>query len=217
MRFMEWSKSNFPVRLAVLALVCAFVASLGVVGFPDEAQAGRKNVWSVKFKCSDESDDLVDLIPTLDTSENFFLQTIVNIHNPTEQTIQFNKKAVIALRQNQIPGDDPTDFVSDKDGETLGPNEALALDCLDIRDLFANSKPAIDVTNTIAVHDLLEGYVVIESETGRKIPDLAVCANYIMASVRGAQEGGDEPTGASLHVQCYDPFRVKFRGKFKPF
>jgi len=36
MRFMGFSKSNFSVRFAALALVGAFVASLGVVALPSE-------------------------------------------------------------------------------------------------------------------------------------------------------------------------------------
>lgn len=93
MRFMGFSKSYLPVRFAALALVCAFVASLGVVALPSEAEAGRRNVWSAKFKCSDNGSaaDKIQL-DTIFASDEFFIQTLVNIHNPTEGTVKFKKK-----------------------------------------------------------------------------------------------------------------------------
>ena len=39
MRFMGFSKSYLPARFAALALVGAFVASLGVVALPSAAEA----------------------------------------------------------------------------------------------------------------------------------------------------------------------------------
>ena len=213
MKFMGFSKSNLPVRFAALALVGAFVASLGVVALPSEAEARRANVWSVKFKCSEDTDDLIELDSNPFAVDDFFLQTIVNIHNPGDRTIRFNKKVVVALRQSDIDSDnDPSDNVSALDGETLGPNEALALDCEDIRKVFNDSVRFGEDDH----FDLVEGFVVIESERGSSTPDLAVCANYMLVSrpSRFDTSGGDEVTGLALHNQCYKPLRVRVRGKF---
>jgi len=218
MRFMGFSKINFSVRFAALAMVGAFAASLGVVALPSEAEAGRRNVWSVKFKCSEDSDDLVKLTDEYDdTEDNFFLQTIVNIHNPSDRTVNFKVKVVVALRQADITGGaDPSDNVSDQISRTLGSNEARALDCADIRSAFASATDSFGLED---VEDVVEGFVVIESERGSRIPELAVCANYIFASAQDINfsAGGsvEEPIGASIHVLCYDPIRARFKSSNK--
>jgi len=101
MRFMGFSKIYFSVRFAVLALVCAFVASLGVVALPSEAEAARRNVWSVKFKCSKDADNFnrMQLDASFDTTD-FFVNTIVNIHNPSDRDVRFKKNYVIMAAQH---------------------------------------------------------------------------------------------------------------------
>ena len=213
MGFMGFSKSYLPVRFAALALVGAFVASLGVVALPSEAQARRSNVWSVEFKCADDqgATNKIQLDSIFDANE-FFIQTLVNIHNPTERTVKFKKKVVVALRQHLISGDDiPRKNVSKKVSETLGSNESLALDCEDIRKVFETANRDFHAQST---SNLVEGFVVIESEKGRRIPDLAVCANYMLVAEQLAGTNSVSPTGLSLHNQCYKPIRVRFRSKF---
>ena len=195
----------------MLALVFAFAASLGVVALPSEAQAGRRNVWSVKFKCSQDDgntnfDELVDL-PYIDETNEFVVFTTVNIHNPTDRTVDFNKKVVIVEPQHV----NSTTKVSDKDGITLGANKAHNIDCKDIHKLFKDS--TIDPDN-FEVEEVYEGWVVIESEKGKKIPDLAVCANYFAAVWDTSTDKGG---GTSAQTLCYKPIRVRFTGDFKLF
>ncbi len=212
MRFMGFSKSNFPARFAVLALVGAFVASLGVVALPSEAQARRGNVWSVKYKCSvdviNSYEEVIDL-PYIGESNEFVVQTTVNIHNPTEGTVRFNKKVVIVEPQHANSNTE----VSAKDGITLSANKAHSIDCLDIVDILTvdQGDPVINPED-FAVERVFEGFVVIESEKGRRIPDLAVCANYILA-IDDVNTG----QGASLHTECIEPIRVRFKQNFKFF
>ena len=224
MRFMEWSKSYFPVRFAALALVGAFVASLGVVALPSEAQARRGNVWSVKFKCSLSNINpyagtgLVIDLPYLGVlvDNDFVLQTIVNIHNPTNKEVRFNKKVVIVGPQHlKSTSFDPTE-VSGKDGITLDANEAHSVDCEDIVDILAGPELGTPVIDPLLfdVEGIFEGFVVIESERGKNIPDLAVCANYISFVI---DEDTVDSLGTSLDVECFDPIRVRFKGAFQLF
>jgi hypothetical protein len=71
--------------------------------------------------------------------------TTVNIHNPHLNPLSFRKKAVIALPQRSTPG-----AISGFVGETLKPDEALGVDCQDIRELFS---PALS--------GFIEGFLVI--------------------------------------------------------
>ncbi len=220
MRFMEWSKSNLPVRFAALALVGAFVASLGVVALPSEAQARRGNVWSVKFKCSLDtintgSYEAVTGLPFVPANgdSDFVVQTMVNIHNPTNETVRFNKKVVIVEPQHSSG---VSTSVSAKEGITLNANEAHSVDCEDIVDILAGPQLATPVIDpkSFVVQDIFEGFVVIESEKGRRNPDLAVCANYISFAI---DTDGNTSLGTSLDVECFDPIRVRFKGKFTLF
>ena len=218
MRFMGFSKSYLPARFAALALVGAFVASLGVVALPSEAQAGSKkkrNVWSVKYKCSIsgiQSYDpvLQDDLPYFINAENaFVVQTTVNIHNPTDDTVRFNKKVVIVEPQHATSDTE----VSDKFGITLSENEAHSVDCLDIVDMLTDPQddPEINPLN-FDVEGVCEGFVVIESELGNKRPVLVVCANYFAAVWA---TNNDEGGGVSTQTLCYKPIRTKFDDSFE--
>ena len=213
MRFMGFSKSYLPARFAALALVGAFVASLGVVALPSEAQAGSKkkrNVWSVKYKCSqndgNSSFDEVVGLPYIGASNKFVVFTTVNILNPSDKTRRFNKKVVIVDPQHA----DSTTKVSDKDGISLGGNEAHSIDCKDIHKLFKDSTPTIDPKD-FTVKEVYEGFVAIESERGKKNPDFAVCANYFSAVWDDSNNSGG---GVSTETVCFDPIRVRFDDKF---
>ena len=215
MRFMGFSKINLPVKFAALALVGAFVASLGVVALPSEAEAARRNVWSVKFKCSIDAQfgtNLVRLDTTFDPGD-FFVQTIVNIHNPGDRTVKFKKKFVIMAAQHVdiLPSTGPV-VSSQSSAIELTDNKGHAIDCKDIRDKLTTTVLE-DFDTSFTVDNLIEGWVVIESENGRKIPDLAVCANYLLATV---DDDVADPSGVSLDIECIKPVRVRFRNN-NPF
>ena len=211
MRFMGFSKSYLPARFAALALVGAFVTSLGVVALPSEAQAGKRNVWSVKYKCSVDSifsyDEVINL-PYIGFSNEFVVQTTVNIHNLTEDSVEFNKKVVIVEPQHATSDTK----VSAKDGITLSDNEAHSIDCEDIVDLLAVDQefPTIDPT-AFSVEGVFEGFVVIESKLGKKRPVLVVCANYFSAVWA---TNNDEGGGVSVQTLCYKPIRTRFDSSF---
>ena len=94
----------------------------------------------------------------------------------------------------------------------MGPNEALAVACEDMRDLYTSGTH--DNFGTHDIRNLVEGFVVIETDR-RTI--LAVCANYFLTATGPVDFDASNvqgPTGASLKVVCYDPLRI--RGRFTP-
>lgn len=181
MRFMGCSKDNWLGRFAVLALVGTLATAIGVVAWPAKAHGGKR-VFSAKFKCTQNAgnssfDQGSVEVPVIGPGVAFLLQTIVNVHNLTEKFQDLNKKAVIAVRQHQ--GGPGNAQVSDQVGETLGPNEALGIDCEDIHNLFTDS----DIfPNSFTHQGVYEGFVVIETRRRRS---LIVCANYITAGTIG--------------------------------
>ena len=104
----------------------------------------------------------------------------------------------------------------------MGPNEAHSVDCEDIVDILAGPQLATPVVDPrqFVVGDfdttnegIFEGFVVIESERGKKIPDLVVCANY---SAYLFETSFDTVTTA-VDTECFKPIRVRFEGKFQLF
>lgn len=91
--------------------------------------------------------------------------TAINVHNPTENGVRFRKKIAIAGRREK-PGP-----VSKFFDAKLGPDQALEIDCPDIRE-------------HAQVHEeFLKGFVVIESEV-----ELDVVSVYTAAGEDGQVE-----------------------------
>ena len=133
MRFMGFSSK--VGRISASALALAFVVSLGVVSLPAEAQARKKKlVWSVKVVCFHDPGD-----------SDIYGNTVVNIHNITGEPVNFNKKFIIALRENAREAflenpDDEFDSGTEvligsnigvKHGDTLAPNDVIFEDCVE--------------------------------------------------------------------------------------
>jgi hypothetical protein len=112
--------------------------------------------YAVKFVCG-KSDGEV-LAPGV-------YYTAINVHNPTYQDIAFRKKVAIAL-----PGE-KAGHVSKFFDAKLGPDEALEIDCPDIR------------RHAETDADFLKGFVVIESDV-----ELDIVAVYTAAGATGQVE-----------------------------
>jgi hypothetical protein len=123
--------------------------------------------YAVKFVCGRADGEV------LARGEYF---TAVNAHNPTNKGIEFRKKFAIALPRQQ-PGP-----VSEFASTRLGPDEALEIDCADIRE------------RTGSPTDLLKGFVIIESDV-----ELDVVAVYTAA-------GADREV-ETLHIERVSPRR----------
>ena len=112
--------------------------------------------YAAKFVCGRSDGDVV-------ARGDYF--TAINVHNPTDRRIELRKKFAIALpRQQSGP-------VSEFTLTQLGPDEALEIDCPEIRE------------RTDSEADFLKGFTIIESDV-----ELDVVAVYTVASVDGETE-----------------------------
>ena len=118
--------------------------------------------WAVKFICGESDADVI-------SAGVYF--TAINVHNPTDTEVSFSKKIAIAWPRER-PG--PVSRFSDA---KLGPDEALEIDCADIRE---HAPPEASAR-------LLKGFVVIESKV-----ELDVVAVYTAGEGRAVQ---------ALHVE----------------
>ena len=133
----------------------------GTQSFAEEAYP----VYSAKFVCGPIATD-ADVV-------HGQYATVVNVHNPQPTDVTFEKKAVIALpERNTTRG-----AISAVRTETLGPDQAMGVDCKDIRSLFAGK---------ITEHS--EGFVVITVRDAR-FDILAVVSVY---SARDNDESDDD-------------------------
>ena len=80
--------------------------------------------YSAKFVCGIRTGDVGVVRGTYETT--------INVHNPHFVTVQFQKKAVIALPERSARGK-----ISQIRVESLKPDEAMGVDCRDIRGLFS--------------------------------------------------------------------------------
>jgi hypothetical protein len=112
--------------------------------------------YAVKFICGKSAGEVV--APGV-----YF--TAINVHNPTDIAISFRKKVAIALPGEQ-PGPVSRFFAAD-----LGPDQALEIDCRDIR------------RHTDYTAEFLKGFAVIESDV-----ELDIIAVYTAAGATGQVE-----------------------------
>lgn len=95
-------------------------------------------VYPVKFLCGEQTKIEGPVKPA-----NY--ATAINIINIFDLNVTFTKKAVLARSQHEEPGP-----ISKKVKETLRPNQALEINCMDIRNL-------LDIPT-----GFIKGFVVIE-------------------------------------------------------
>jgi hypothetical protein len=123
--------------------------------------------YAAKFVCGRSAGDVA-------APGTYF--TAINVHNPTDREIELRKKFAVALPREQ------SGQVSEFFGAKLGPDEALEIDCPEIRE------------RTDRDADFLKGFVVIESDV-----ELDVVAVYTAA-------GGTEQV-ETLHTERVLPRR----------
>jgi hypothetical protein len=125
--------------------------------------------YAAKFVCGKPDAD--ELAPGV-----YF--TAINVHNPTERVVKLRKKVAIAGRREE-PGP-----VSEFFDARLGPDEALEIDCPDIRE------------HARAGDEFLKGFVVLQSEV-----ELDVVAVYTAAGGEGQVE--------TIDIERVPPRRAK--------
>jgi hypothetical protein len=138
------------------ALTVLTILTLALVGVCTPAYAqNRLFIYSVKFLCG-----LQTTAPSSPPSEppvkpgNY--ATAINIHNfhPTA-TVEFRKKAVVAN-----PEREPRGPISPFKVDSLGPNQALEVDCTDIVGLFP---PPTATNGGLSLPSFVKGFVEIVS------------------------------------------------------
>ena len=109
--------------------IYAAAAVLAVTGsMAPQAQAQTPVLsYAAKFVCGTRTSFDYSVVKGL-------YETSVNIHNPHFATVQFRKKAVIAWPQSSPPGP-----ISNIVQEVLQSDQALGVNCPDIRRLFVPS------------------------------------------------------------------------------
>ena len=147
----------------------------------DSAQAATYTVYSAKFSCGKGVEDDI----SMDVVKGQYA-TAINIHNPNGQTVAFTKKAVIALAERNTN----VGSISPTVDESLIADQAMYVDCKDIRSLF----PA-----TVKLPSHIEGFLVISVKypTTGTVPELDVWAKYTARHRTSAVSGAD-PTNTDV-------------------
>lgn len=159
------------------------VGSLCVMGFMMAGGAEAQSlVYSCKFVCGPITSD-ADVVRGM-------YATSCNIHNPNHTTVQFRKKAVIALPERTLPRGRISPFVP----EALNADEAMGVDCRDIRGLFG----------PIALPAHIEGFLVLERPATPAF-QLDVVGKYTARHTGGALGTNDVE---SIHMEQYQAKKV---------
>jgi hypothetical protein len=104
--------------------------------------------------------------------------TTINIHNPNDGEVRFFKKLALTFPpEEQMPGE-VMPIREDGREDVLGPDEALAVDCMDIQKLFPRGFPS----------GYIEGFVILQSPAS-----LDVTVVYTSAAL----DAEGQPTGHS--------------------
>jgi hypothetical protein len=167
----------FKTAMFSTALICmsnlagATLASADVIPNPYHFQ------YAAKFVCAVN-------MPGFSTSTTSILpgsyKTVVNIHNPQNQTVKFGEKIASAIFTNDVSG-----LVT----ATLLPDQALAVDCDKMAKIFGP-----------AVHSPIDGFLVIDSPVS-----LDVTAVYTVG--KNPDQGGEVESFAveQVHERTLNP------------
>jgi hypothetical protein len=152
-------------RLGAAALATALLA-------PAAAQAqtpARLRSYAAKFACgaAEQDGDVVRGV----------YATAVNIHNPLAVPVRITKRALIANREIDAV-EQPAGRTSKDRNEILQPQQAIYVDCREIRNLLAN--PTLTGAPPIP-NGHFEGFVVVETRPVPQtefLPPLNVVGKY---------------------------------------
>jgi hypothetical protein len=151
----------------MLVLVGALGGLLGCGSYRGQPD---RFIYSVKFACVPEV-GLAEIDGSEVPFEPAVFRTVINVHNFTDRSVSFTKKAVLARSEDLDRGS-----ISGKITEVLGPDQALFVDCLDVAQLLQDQLANQPVPPG-------DGFVVIESDV-----ELDVAAVYTSKIVEQKQE-----------------------------
>lgn len=137
----------------IIGLLLAGLLAIPVVaiagyhlGYPERPHYEIWHQYSAKSVCS-----YTPTFPDNLLAEGVY-RSAINVHNPTEETVELRFKAAQGGATNDEPG---TRLISEFGTAVLGPDEALEIDCGTIAGLFCGN-PCIDLA-------WFKGFVVLQS------------------------------------------------------
>jgi hypothetical protein len=169
------------LKHSFIAASSAAIALTSLMLASGSAQASF-NSYAAKFVCGSRAGDSSVVRGTYETS--------VNIHNPHLIPIQFAKKAAIANPQSSTRGP-----ISPFRSETLGPDQALGVNCRDIRALYPTG---------VVLPAFIEGFLVIHIDSTIPIDVVEV----LTARHRGAVVADFSNEVETIHTRQVNPIRV---------
>jgi hypothetical protein len=126
-------------------LVVASLLALPAFGTTDDDRIPQRFHYAAKFLCT------ANIPGTLQTTPSLLpgvYQTVINIHNPSTQTVQLRKKIAVTFPAGRQEPGEVSRFLEDK----LASDQALKVDCDQIAEDFGIT----------FIHGA-EGFLVIES------------------------------------------------------
>ncbi len=108
------------------------------------AQGNSKFSYAAKFVCGFNPQKTDRIVPGL-------YATAINIHNPSNKSITFRKKVALTFPPPEQRAGEVSEFIID----TLGPDEALEVDCGEIPKGFVFANPPTT--------PYVKGFLVIQS------------------------------------------------------
>jgi hypothetical protein len=185
MKIKKRSVSGLALTISILGITGLWMVT-GVQTVKAQLQPPYLS-YAAKFVCGGIGSD-VDVVKGL-------YATAVNIHNPQPRGVKFLKKAVIANAERS-----PRGPISQVVTESLEPDQAMFVDCRDIRSLFGG----------VLLPAHIEGFVVImvpPDATGF-MAELDVVAKYTARH----RNDGSPPTVAtdveSIDIEEVQPKRI---------
>jgi hypothetical protein len=194
---------SFSVVVALLAFLAFFLLD----GFGGGSAASGSTVaadpginqYSAKFLCG----TIASPASPLSTLAPGTYNTAVNIHNPNNFAVTIQKKAVVAVEENQPQP--PVNYGSPgtrTTAEVLPPDTSMEVDCSDVRDLTSTAQPtcAVAFPPPGAVAGFCKGFVVVEA--ARVLPAATFPAQLDVVGILTVKEEDGLWKDYTFNVTC---------------
>jgi hypothetical protein len=149
-----------------------------------KAQGPRQRfIYTVKFTCVPEVGP-AQAVGVQAPFEPALYRTAINVHNFMDETVTFTKRAVLTNSEDQ-----PRGTITGRVNESLTPDQALSVDCLDVQQLFGGTPQPVG-----------DGFLVIESAV-----ELDVAAVYTALIITAGSQREDTGAGLGVDVEYIQP------------
>jgi hypothetical protein len=138
-------RSHFLLGSTLFVLLVASLVALPAFGTTDDDPILPRFQYAAKFACTMNIPGTSQTTPSLLPGA---YQTVIDIHNPSAQTVQLRKKIAVTFPAGRQEPGEVSRFLEDM----LAPDEALKVDCDQILEDFG-----------VAFIHGAEGFLVVES------------------------------------------------------